>query len=199
MTNLLICSRSFADFSFHLHTNAVGPIITAQKLLKTHIPISMMVFMSSDSASATKFLAHEDGFAAYAASKAALNHALRVSDRSLSFKIVYFSLLYSFPSIPSHISHTSPCAASLLTSIFWTCCPSLFVFGDIPSPQLLDVHADVAYCLLSSPSPRSPSRGWAAFSTLLFRRHIIMYSSLAHFPIYAHTNEQSFHSTWQRS
>ncbi|CAF9932907.1 MAG: hypothetical protein GOMPHAMPRED_006697 [Gomphillus americanus] len=49
----------------------------AQKLLATGIPIGTIMFMSSDSASATKFMAFEDGFAAYAASKSALNQALR--------------------------------------------------------------------------------------------------------------------------
>lgn len=71
-------SRSFSKFDQHMRTNCIGPIITAQKLMKTNILIGMMVFMSSDSASATNFLSHEDGFAAYAASKAALNHSLRV-------------------------------------------------------------------------------------------------------------------------
>ena len=74
----IIPYRTFAKFDEHMRTNCIGPIITAQKLLKTNVPIGMLVFMSSDSASATNFLAHEDGFAAYAASKAALNHTLRV-------------------------------------------------------------------------------------------------------------------------
>ncbi|CAO1604516.1 hypothetical protein XANCAGTX0491_008069 [Xanthoria calcicola] len=39
--------------------------------------IGSIVFVSSDSGSATKFRAFEDGFAGYAASKAALNQALR--------------------------------------------------------------------------------------------------------------------------
>ncbi|KAK9646759.1 hypothetical protein HCH54_005491 [Aspergillus fumigatus] len=39
--------------------------------------IDTIAFMSSDSGSAQRFLAYEDGFAAYAASKAALNQALR--------------------------------------------------------------------------------------------------------------------------
>jgi len=68
---------SFDEFAFHLHTNTIGPIITAQKLLKTNIPIGTIVFMSSDSGSATNFREVEDGFAAYAASKAALNQMLR--------------------------------------------------------------------------------------------------------------------------
>ncbi|MCJ1476508.1 hypothetical protein MMC13_005174 [Lambiella insularis] len=68
---------SFSRFEAHLRTNAVGPIIVAQRLLQTTIPIGTIMFMSSDSGSATNFRAFEDGFAAYAASKAALNQALR--------------------------------------------------------------------------------------------------------------------------
>ncbi|KAL1305112.1 hypothetical protein AAFC00_002041 [Neodothiora populina] len=41
------------------------------------IPIGTIAFMSSDSGSAQSFREMEDGFAAYAASKAALNQALR--------------------------------------------------------------------------------------------------------------------------
>jgi hypothetical protein len=52
---------SFADFEYHLRTNAIGPIITAQKLLTTQIPIDIIVFMSSDSGSATNFRDFEDG------------------------------------------------------------------------------------------------------------------------------------------
>jgi len=68
---------SFEEFAFHLHTNTIGPIITAQKLLQTNIPIGTIVLMSSDSGSAINFREIEDGFAAYAASKAALNMAVR--------------------------------------------------------------------------------------------------------------------------
>ncbi|KAF2154343.1 NAD(P)-binding protein [Myriangium duriaei CBS 260.36] len=68
---------SFAEFAFHLHTNTIGPIICAQNLLKSNIPVGTIVFMSSDSGSAQCFREMEDGFAAYAASKAALNQALR--------------------------------------------------------------------------------------------------------------------------
>lgn len=68
---------SFDNFSDHLRTNAVGPIITAQRLLHSGIPIGSIAFMSSDSGSATDFRDFEDGFAAYAASKAALNQMLR--------------------------------------------------------------------------------------------------------------------------
>lgn len=68
---------NFEEFAFHLHTNTIGPIITAQKLLQTNIPIGTIVFMSSDSGSTQNFREMEDGFAAYAASKAALNQAMR--------------------------------------------------------------------------------------------------------------------------
>jgi NAD(P)-dependent dehydrogenase (short-subunit alcohol dehydrogenase family) len=54
-------SSSFADFDYHLRTNTIGPIITAQKLLATQIPIRTIVFMSSDSGSATNFRDFEDG------------------------------------------------------------------------------------------------------------------------------------------
>ena len=56
---------SFDNFSDHLRTNAVGPIITAQRLLHTGIPIGSIVFMSSDSGSATDFRAFEDGYAVF--------------------------------------------------------------------------------------------------------------------------------------
>ena len=68
---------SFGDWMYHLNTNTIGPIVCAQKLLKTNIKIQAIVFMSSDSGSVQCFREIEDGFAAYAASKAALNHALR--------------------------------------------------------------------------------------------------------------------------
>jgi NAD(P)-dependent dehydrogenase (short-subunit alcohol dehydrogenase family) len=76
---IVFFGSSFEEFAFHLHTNTIGPIICAQKLLQTNIPIGTIVFMSSDSGSAINFREMEDGFAAYAASKAALNMALRVS------------------------------------------------------------------------------------------------------------------------
>ena len=93
--------RSFDEFAFHLHTNTIGPIIVAQKLLQTYIPIGTIVFMSSDSGSQGDFREHEDGFvdliaiygqriitanrfAAYAASKSALNMAIRVCEISAS-------------------------------------------------------------------------------------------------------------------
>lgn len=72
-------------------------MIVAQNLIKTRIPIGTIIFMSSDSGSATEFRV-EDGyektvamlnvlnlcysFAAYAASKAGLNQMLRVDIRS---------------------------------------------------------------------------------------------------------------------
>lgn len=74
---LTLCCRSFEEFAFHLHTNTIGPIITAQKLLQSNIPIGTIVFMSSDSGSHGNFREMEDGFAAYAASKSALNMAVR--------------------------------------------------------------------------------------------------------------------------
>ena len=46
-----------------MHINAIGPIITAQKLLDTGIPIRYLVFMSSDSGSAATFRHFEDGYA----------------------------------------------------------------------------------------------------------------------------------------
>lgn len=68
---------SYDDFALHLHTNTVGPIIYAQRLLAANLSIGTIVFISSDSGSATEFRDVEDGFAAYAASKAALNHMAR--------------------------------------------------------------------------------------------------------------------------
>ncbi|KAI1177127.1 NAD(P)-binding protein [Nemania sp. FL0916] len=70
---------SFSDFAFHLHTNTIGPIICAQKLvnLSVNSPPAKIIFISSDSGSTTNFLDFEDGFGAYAASKSALNQMLR--------------------------------------------------------------------------------------------------------------------------
>ncbi|CAD6566752.1 MAG: polyketide synthase [Alectoria sarmentosa] len=78
---------SFDNFSDHLRTNAVGPIITAQRLLHSGIPIGCIAFMSSDSGSATAFRDFEDGFAAYAASKAALNQMLRVYEIASGWEV----------------------------------------------------------------------------------------------------------------
>ena len=61
-TGILIRVSSFDDFEDHLRTNTIGPIITAQKLLQTNIPIGTMMFMSSDSGSMTDFRAFEDGY-----------------------------------------------------------------------------------------------------------------------------------------
>ncbi|KAK2006232.1 NAD(P)-binding protein [Colletotrichum eremochloae] len=70
---------SFSDFALHLHSNTIGPVICAQKLinLSPESPPPKVIFISSDSGSATQFLDFEDGFGAYAASKAALNQMLR--------------------------------------------------------------------------------------------------------------------------
>lgn len=69
--------RSYDDFSFHLHTNTIGPIVYASRLLSASLSVGTITFISSDSGSAGNFLAQEDGFAAYSASKAALNQAAR--------------------------------------------------------------------------------------------------------------------------
>ncbi|KAH7146800.1 hypothetical protein B0J13DRAFT_606911 [Dactylonectria estremocensis] len=70
---------TYQDFALHLETNVIGPIICAQKLinLEPKCPPSKVIFISSDSGSAINFLGHEDGYAAYGASKSALNQALR--------------------------------------------------------------------------------------------------------------------------
>lgn len=63
LSNIDVCItvRSFDDFAYHLHTNTIGPILFAQTLLKTGIPIGTIAFMSSDSGSAERFLDMEDG------------------------------------------------------------------------------------------------------------------------------------------
>ncbi|KAA8574674.1 hypothetical protein EYC84_003924 [Monilinia fructicola] len=66
------------SYNHHFQTNTIGPLLAAKHVLS--IPrcrISTISFISSDSGSATKFRSFEDGFAAYAASKAALNMGLR--------------------------------------------------------------------------------------------------------------------------
>ncbi|KAF2766091.1 NAD(P)-binding protein [Teratosphaeria nubilosa] len=68
---------SYDDLAIHLHTNTIGPIITVQRLLAAKIPIGTLTFISSDSGSTGRFLENEDGFAAYGASKAALNQMAR--------------------------------------------------------------------------------------------------------------------------
>ncbi|KAK5112019.1 hypothetical protein LTR62_004553 [Meristemomyces frigidus] len=65
------------DFAFHLHSNTIGPIICAQRLLQSNLTIGSITFISSDSGSVTQFNAFEDGFGAYGASKAALNQMAR--------------------------------------------------------------------------------------------------------------------------
>jgi NAD(P)-dependent dehydrogenase (short-subunit alcohol dehydrogenase family) len=77
---------SFDNFAFHMNTNTIGPIICAQNLLSSGIRINSITFISSDSASLERFREMEDGFAAYAASKAALNMALRHMDAELKRK-----------------------------------------------------------------------------------------------------------------
>lgn len=87
ITKLTSLLSSFAAFARHLHTNTIGPLITAQRLLTLSTPspssnlspiqIRTLVFTSSDSGSTTNFRSFEDGFGAYAASKAALNQGLR--------------------------------------------------------------------------------------------------------------------------
>ena len=59
---LSLVHSSFLDFEHLLKTNAIGPTIVAQKLLKTRIPIGMIVFMSSSSGSTTDFREFEDGY-----------------------------------------------------------------------------------------------------------------------------------------
>lgn len=88
---------SFDTFERHMRTNCIGPIITAQKLLQTRIDMGTIVFMSSDSGSTQEFLSHEDGFAAYAASKAALNQALRHMATELQRKQSRTSILAMHP------------------------------------------------------------------------------------------------------
>ena len=88
---------SFEDFAFHLNTNCVGPIYVAQKLLQSNIQIGTIVFVSSDSGSVLEFRAMEDGFSAYAASKAALNMAARHMDAELRRKGRKTSILCLHP------------------------------------------------------------------------------------------------------
>ena len=52
---------SFTDFADHLKNNTIGPIIVAQNLIKTRIPIGTIMFISSDSGSASEFRI-EDGY-----------------------------------------------------------------------------------------------------------------------------------------
>lgn len=79
----LFPDSTYAQFALHLHTNTIGPIICAQALLNLFLSSTSssspnkLIFISSDSGSATLFRDHEDGFGAYAASKAALNQMVR--------------------------------------------------------------------------------------------------------------------------
>lgn len=68
---------SYHEFALHMQTNCIGPILCAQRVLKAPVSVGTIVFISSDSGSAQAFRPEEDGFAAYAASKAALNQMLR--------------------------------------------------------------------------------------------------------------------------
>lgn len=61
-----------------MRTNAIGPLICASAIEKV-VEVGTFVFISSDSGSAAKFRAFEDGFGVYSASKSALNQGLRVS------------------------------------------------------------------------------------------------------------------------
>ncbi|EED16353.1 3-oxoacyl-[acyl-carrier-protein] reductase, putative [Talaromyces stipitatus ATCC 10500] len=89
---------TFERFATHLHTNTIGPIIVAQKLLQlANVTIGTIAFMSSDSGSTTRFLAFEDGFAAYSASKAALNQALRHMAEELKRKQSQTAILALHP------------------------------------------------------------------------------------------------------
>jgi NAD(P)-dependent dehydrogenase (short-subunit alcohol dehydrogenase family) len=82
---------TFKTFNHHLMTNTVGPVVLAASLLKYHskeLLLSNLTFISSDSGSQGNFLSYENGFAAYGASKSALNmsirhmaHELKVSGR----------------------------------------------------------------------------------------------------------------------
>ncbi|KAE8141730.1 hypothetical protein BDV38DRAFT_279077 [Aspergillus pseudotamarii] len=90
---------TFDQFAQHLLTNAVGPVIVAQERLKLpDVSIETIAFMSSDSGSTQRFLAFEDGFAAYGVSKAALNQALRHLAEELRRKQRHTVILASRPS-----------------------------------------------------------------------------------------------------
>ena len=54
--------RSYELFDQHMRTNCIGPIMTAQHLLHIGMPIGLIMFMSSDSGSATTFRGFEDGY-----------------------------------------------------------------------------------------------------------------------------------------
>ncbi|PQE28921.1 hypothetical protein CJF30_00003941 [Rutstroemia sp. NJR-2017a BBW] len=75
-----VLGSSNQSWHHHFQTNTFGPLLAANHLLSVSNPkisISTIVFISSDSGSAGDFRSYEDKFAAYAASKAALNMGLR--------------------------------------------------------------------------------------------------------------------------
>lgn len=88
---------SFSDFDYHLRTNAIGPIITAQKLIKANLTIGTIAFLSSDLGSATAADNLVDGFGAYAASKMALNQMLRHMAAELKRKDAPITVLALYP------------------------------------------------------------------------------------------------------
>ncbi|KAK3669424.1 hypothetical protein LTR78_010684 [Recurvomyces mirabilis] len=88
---------SYDDFAFHLHSNTIGPVICAQRLLQTKVSIGSITFISSDSASGTQFNSYEDGFGAYGASKAALNQMARHMAEELKRKSKPTTILMLHP------------------------------------------------------------------------------------------------------
>jgi len=94
---LTLTNSSYDDFAFHLRTNTIGPIICAQRLLKANIPIGAITFISSDSGSTQLFRDFEDGFAAYGASKAALNQMARHMAAELKRKGEHTTILLLHP------------------------------------------------------------------------------------------------------
>lgn len=86
LSPLTPAKRSFDRFDHHLQNNAIGPILTARHLMASPLEIDTLTFVSSDSGSTQAFRDFEDGFAAYAASKAALNQALRHLDAEIKRK-----------------------------------------------------------------------------------------------------------------
>ncbi|RAK89369.1 short-chain dehydrogenase [Aspergillus costaricaensis CBS 115574] len=90
---------SFQSFTHHLQTNTIGPIIVAQRMLSIDptTPLEKIIFISSDSGSASQFRSHEDGFAVYAATKAALNQSLRHMAAEISRKGVRTCVLALHP------------------------------------------------------------------------------------------------------
>lgn len=95
----LLYTSSFQSFTHHLQTNTIGPIIVAQRMLSIDptTPLEKIIFISSDSGSASQFRSHEDGFAVYAATKAALNQSLRHMAAEISRKGVRACVLALHP------------------------------------------------------------------------------------------------------